>query len=103
MSVDTCTAVAAPVKVPSAQQMVLDVLAIKRKHGVDRVTAGEIREMLERIHAPRRFDKGWVTGRLADLKASDLVECLDEHRLDPLTKKSSQLWRLPVVQMRLVA
>ena len=103
MTVDTCTAVAPPVKVPNAQQMVLDVLVVRKRHGVDRMTAGEIREVLEQIHAPRRFDKGWVTGRLAELQGSDLVECLDEHKVDPRTKRPSQLWRLPVTQMRLVA
>ncbi len=100
---DTCSAVAPSAVVPPSQQMVLDVLEVRRRHGVDRMTAGEIREVLEQIHAPRRFDKGWVTGRLAELDASDLVECMDEQKLDPRTKRHSHLWRLPVVQMRLVA
>lgn len=98
---DTCTADV--LKVPPSQQMVLDVLVVKRRHGVDKVTAGEVREMLEQIHAPRRFDKGWVTGRLAELEASDLVQPLAESRVDPRTKRSSQLWQLPMVQARLCA
>jgi hypothetical protein len=102
MTADTCRP-APPVKVPNSQQMVLDVLVAKRRHGIDTMTAGEIREVLELIHAPRRFDKGWVTGRLSELEASDLVAPLDEHRVDPRTKRPSQLWRLPVVQQRLVA
>lgn len=101
MTPDTCT-VGAPVVVPPSRQMVIDVLVVRKRHGVDKMTAGEIREVLEQIHAPRRFDKGWVTGRLAELHESDLVECLDEHKVDPRTKRSSQLWRLPSTQMRLV-
>jgi hypothetical protein len=98
---DTCSA-SVPVEVPRSRQMVLDVLEAKRRHGVDRMTAGEIREVLEAVHAPRRFDKGWVTGRLSELLESDLVACLDEHKVDPRTKRSSQLWCLPMVQLRLV-
>ena len=102
MSADTC----APerlVKLPNSQQMVLDALFVRRRHGVDKVTAAELRELLEQIHAPRRFDKGWVTARLSDMKESDLVEQLPELRFDPRTKKSSHLWTLPVHQARLCA
>ena len=102
MTPETCS-VEAPLVVPPSRQMVIDVLVVRKRHGVDKMTAGEIREVLEQIHAPRRFDKGWVTGRLAELLESGMVECLDEHKVDPRTKRSSQLWRLPVVQMRLVA
>ena len=93
----------APLKVPNSQQMVLDALVIRRRHGVAKVTAAELRELLEQIHAPRRFDKGWVTARLADMKESDLVEQLDELRFDPRTRKSSHLWQLPLHQARLCA
>ena len=89
--------------VPPSQQMVLDAMLVRRRHGVHQVTAGEIRELLEQIHAPRRFDKGWVTGRLAELSASDLVVQLDEQRVDPRTKRPSHLWSLPLAQSRLCA
>jgi hypothetical protein len=100
---DTLAPVAASTKVPRAQQMVLDALVVRKRHGVHAMTATEIRELLEEIHAPRRFDKGWVTGRLSDLKDSDLVEQMDETKVDPRTRKSSHLWRLAVVQARLCA
>lgn len=101
MSADTLER--APLKVPNSQQMVLDALVIRRRHGVTKVTAAELRELLEQIHAPRRFDKGWVTARLAELRESDLVEQLDELRLDQHTRKSSHLWQLPLNQARLCA
>jgi hypothetical protein len=103
MSAAVDTVAAAPVKVPNSQQMVLDALVVRRRHGVHKVTAAELRELLEQIHAPRRFDKGWVTARLADMKESDLVEQLDETRFDPRTRKSSHLWQLPLTQARLCA
>lgn len=93
----------AALRVPNSQQMVLDALAVRRHHGVDKMTAAELRELLEQIHAPRRFDKGWVTARLAELEDGALVEKLDETKLDPRTKKSSRLWRLPMAQARLCA
>lgn len=101
MSVDTLSRAA--LRVPNSQQMVLDALAVRRRHGVDKMTAAELRELLEQIHAPRRFDKGWVTARLAELEDGALVDKLDETKLDPRTKKSSHLWRLPMVQARLCA
>ena len=94
---------AAPMKLPNSEQMVLDALVVRRRHGVDKVTAGELRVLLEQIHAPRRFDKGWVTGRLSELEDRGLVEPLEESRLDPSTKRSSQLWQLPLTQARLCA
>ena len=102
-TLDTSPSAARALRVPNSQQMVLDALVVRRRHGADKVTAAELRELLEQIHAPRRFDKGWVTARLADMRESDLVEQLDETRLDPRTKKSSHLWRLPVRQGRLCA
>ena len=89
--------------VPDSQQRVLDAMEVRRIHGVHKVTAGDIRELLEQMHAPRRFDKGWVTARLSDLLECGLVVQLDEHQVNPLTKRSSQLWALPVHQDRLCA
>lgn len=101
MSLDTLGGAA--VRVPNSQQMVLDALTVRRRHGVDKLTAAELRELLEQIHAPRRFDKGWVTARLAELEDSALVDRLEETRLNPQTKKSSHLWRLAVTQAGLCA
>jgi hypothetical protein len=88
-------------KVSPSQQRVLDVLVIKRRHGVAEVTAGEVRDMLEQIHSPRRFDKGWATGRLDELRDLDLVAQSDERRMNPLTGRSSLLWFIPAHQSRL--
>jgi Cdc6-like AAA superfamily ATPase len=88
-------------KVSPSQQKVIDVLVIKRRHGVHGVTAGEVREMLEQIHAPRRFDKGWATGRLDELKDLGLVAQSEERRLNPLTGRTSMLWFVPASQARL--
>lgn len=102
MNPDT-SARASAVTVPPSQQMVLDVLIARARHNVDRMTAGEIREVLEQLHSPRRFDKGWVTGRLAELEDRGLVVQSDETRLNPLTGRTSALWFLPVHQARLCA
>jgi hypothetical protein len=85
-------------KVSPSQQKVLDVLIVKRRHGVHEVTAGEVREMLEQLHSPRRFDKGWATGRLDELKDLGLVEQSEERRMNPMTGRSSLLWFIPASQ-----
>jgi hypothetical protein len=90
-------------RIAPSEQLVLDVLIAKRRHGVREVTAGEMREMLEQIHAPRRFDKGWVTGRLDPLLKKGLVAKTGDARLDPSTQRTSELWCIPEQQARLVA
>lgn len=88
-------------RVSRSQQMVLDVLIAKRRHGAHEVTAGEAREMLEQLHSPRRFDKGWVTGRLDELHKAGLVAQSEDRRTNPLTGRSSLLWFIPASQARL--
>lgn len=100
---DTSSPVSSALKVPRSQQMVLDVMVGKTRNGVDRLTAGDIRDALEQLHSPRRFDKGWVTGRLAELEDRGLVVQSDETRLNPLTHRTSALWLLPLQQVRLCA
>lgn len=105
--VDTSTLAEQSTKPSRSQQMVLDILiASHRAHQKDKtrvkeLTAGEIRERLEAVHAPRRFDKGWVTGRLDELRSKGAVEQSEDLRFNPATKKSSHLWFIPAQQARL--
>jgi len=92
---------AAPLR-PS-HKMVLDILIARQRHGQAELTASEIREALEQIHAPRRFDKGWVTGRLDEMRDAGLVQQSEERKLNPLTGKTSHLWFIPLRQARLCA
>lgn len=78
-----------------SQQMVLDVLIAAHRNHIAPLTAGEMRQRLEMLHAPRRFDTGWVTGRLDELRDKGVVQKLDERRFDPQTKKASHLWQIP--------
>lgn len=99
--VDTSTLAEQTAKPSRSQQMVLDMLIAAHRNGRAALTAGEIRELLESVHAPRRFDKGWVTGRLDELRGKGAVEQSDELKHNPLTKKSSHLWLIPKQQARL--
>lgn len=98
---DTSTLAEQLAKPSRSQQMVLDVLIAAHKNRRALLTAGDIRDDLERIHAPRRFDKGWVTGRLDELRDKGAVEQSEEVRFNPMTKKSSHLWFIPAQQSRL--
>lgn len=106
-SFDTGTLAEQAAKPSRSQQMVLDILiASHRAHQRDRtrvreLTAGEIRERLEEVHSPRRFDKGWVTGRLDELRDKGAVEQSEDMRFNEVTKKSSHLWFIPAKQARL--
>lgn len=100
---DTGTIAEASTKIPPSQQKVLDVLIAAERNKVGPLTAGDIRERLELIHAPRRFDKGWVTGRLDEMRDRGLVEKSEEMRFNPQTRKSSHLWFIPVKQARMFA
>lgn len=102
MSADTLAERSATTIRPS-HRMVLDVLIAAHRHNVDEMTASDIRERLEQLHAPRRFDKGWVTGRLDEMRDAGLVERSEERKLNPQTNKSSHPWFIPVRQARLCA
>ena len=99
--VDTSALVERSTKPSRSEQMVLDILIAAHRNGIAPLTAGDIRESLERVHAPRRFDKGWVTGRLDELRDKGAVEQSEERRMSMVTKKSSHLWFIPTQQARL--
>ena len=103
MNTDTSTLAEQSVKPSRSQQMVLDVLIAAHRNRVAPLTAGDIRERLELLYAPRRFDKGWVTGRLDELRDKGAVEQSEDVRFNPLTRKSSHLWFIPAQQARLCA
>lgn len=100
---DTRAIVEQMVKPSRSQQIVLDILIAAHRNRIAPLTAGDIRERLELVHAPRRFDKGWVTGRLDELRDKGAVERSDEVRFNPQTKKTSHLWFIPAQQSRLCA
>lgn len=101
MTTDTGTIAEQVAKPSRSQQMVLDVLIAAHRNKIAPLTAGDIRERLELLHAPRRFDKGWVTGRLDELRDKGAVEQSEERRFNPQTKQSSHLWFIPAQQARL--
>jgi hypothetical protein len=67
--------------------MVLDVLLARQRNGHADTTDAEIQELLEQIHAPRRFDRSWVSGRVADLKDAGLVLESAQKREDAHTRR----------------
>ena len=102
-STDTSVCAVSSAKPSRSQQMVLDVLIAAHRNRLGPLTAGEIRETLERLHSPRRFDKGWVTGRLDELRERGAVEQSEDVKFNPLTKRTSHLWYVPLTQARLCA
>ncbi len=98
---DTSTLAEQVAKPSRSQQMVLDVLIAAHRNNRAPLTAGQISADLERIHAPRRFEKGWVTGRLSELREKGVAEQSEEVRFNPLTERNSHLWFIPAQQSRL--
>jgi hypothetical protein len=79
MSTATCDA---PARVRPSHQLVLDVLLARQRHGHADTTDAEIQEMLERLHAPRRFERGWISARINEMKERGLVEQSRATRVD---------------------
>ena len=103
MTTDTSALVEQRTRYNRSQQMVLDVLIAAHRNNLGPITAGQIRERLEMIHSPRRFDKGWVTGRLDELRDKGAAENGPERRMNPLTRKRSSTWQVPLTQARVCA
>jgi len=56
-----------------SHQLIFDVLDARRANRYPDTTDSEIQEMLERLHAPRRFDRAWISGRISEMKALGVV------------------------------
>lgn len=64
-----------------SHRLVFDVLLGRhRDHWAD-VTDVELQAALERLHAPRRFDRAWIAGRVSEMKAAGLLLESHAHRL----------------------
>jgi len=69
-------------KVRRSHQPVIDVLLARQRHGHTDTTDREIQEMLERLHAPRRFDIASISARVSEMKERGLVEQSRAPRVD---------------------
>lgn len=89
------------VHVPPSQQIVLDVLFARQRNGAQDLTDREIREVLEQLHSPRRFELGQVANRVSDLVKAGLVK-EGEPRLNPRTRKLNRTVFIPAAQASLL-
>ena len=90
------------VHISPSQQLVLDVVIARMRNGANDLTDREIRDVLEQLHSPRRFEVGQVANRVSDLiKAGVLKEGVA--RMNPRTQKMNRTVFVPVQQARLVA
>jgi len=69
-------------KVRRSHQLVIDVLLARQRHGHTDTTDAEIQAMLEQVHAPRRFERGWISARINEMKERGLVEQSRAPRVD---------------------
>jgi hypothetical protein len=100
-------------KVRPSHQLVIDVLLARQRHGHTDTTDAEIQDLLERKHAPRRFERGWISARINEMKSCGLVEQSRATRVDAqallvarTTGREPSAVRavfLPMQQARLVA
>ena len=65
----------------TSHRMVFDVLLGRHRAGWDDATDVELQAALERLHAPRRFDRAWIAGRVSEMKATGLLLESTAHRL----------------------
>ena len=71
----------------NSHQLIFDVLDARRANRHPDTTDSEIQEMLERLHAPRRFDRAWISGRISELKALGVVLESQAKRHDAHTRQ----------------
>jgi hypothetical protein len=83
-------------------QIVLDVVIARQRNGATNLTDREIRDVLEFLHSPRRFEVGQVANRVSDLVKAGLLK-ESEPRLNPKTKKMNRTVFAPAQQGRLVS
>lgn len=96
-------------KLPAGEQAVYDALLGLQRNGANDATAPELRETIERLglyqvkgQPVQRIEKGWVTGRLAELAARGLVVKCEPQRRNPMTGKLAWPWAIPAHQGDLV-
>jgi hypothetical protein len=92
MNTATIESPAAAARVSNSKRLVLDVLYARQRHGHADTTDAEIQELLEQIHAPRRFDRSWVSGRVAELKECGLVVESTHKRQDSHTRRVAAIY-----------
>jgi hypothetical protein len=86
--------------VSPSQQVVLDALIARQRNGAQDMTDREIREVLEQLHSPRRFEVGQVANRVSELVKAGVVKEA-EPRMNPHTQKLNRAVFIPAQQVRL--
>jgi len=86
--------------VSPSQQVVLDALIARQRNGAQDMTDREIREVLEQLHSPRRFEVGQVANRVSELVRAGVVKEA-EPRMNPHTQKLNRAVFIPAQQVRL--
>lgn len=79
---------AGPVRMRQSHRLIFEVLLARQRAGERDTTDAEIQEALERLHAPRRFDRAWIAGRISEMKAASPALLLEsaEKRHDAHTR-----------------
>lgn len=77
-----------PARMRPSHRMIFEVLLARQRAGERDTTDAEIQEALERLHAPRRFDRAWIAGRISEMKAASPALVLEapEKRHDAHTR-----------------
>lgn len=68
-------------KMSPSHRLVFDVIIGRHRAGWPDVCDEELQQALERLHQPRRFDRNWISGRVAEMKARGLLLESPGHRL----------------------
>lgn len=71
-----------------SQLKVLDVLIGARRRGDGPMSDADIRDALERIHVPKRYEKSDVACRISELIARGVVVVSREPKFDPKTRRN---------------
>lgn len=67
-------------KMCPSHRLVFDALLARHANGAQDLTDTELQEVLERLHAPRRFDRAWIAGRVSEMKRAGLLLESQAHR-----------------------
>ena len=63
-----------------SHRFVFDAILARHANGAQDVTDTELQAVLERLHAPRRFDRAWIAGRVSEMKRAGLLLESQAHR-----------------------